>query len=79
MRRPAALFALVVSAAPLAAQGTGRQFTADDYARSERLLSTHTAPLVYGASVNPHWLVDGRFWYENQTREGTDPVGLRTL
>jgi len=56
----------------LVAQGTGRQFTADDYARSERLLSRHTDPLVYGASVNPRWLVDGRFWYENQIREGTE-------
>jgi dipeptidyl-peptidase-4 len=72
MRLPAALVALVVLAAPLVAQGTGRQFTADDYARSERLLSRHTDPLVYGASVNPRWLVDGRFWYENQIREGTE-------
>jgi dipeptidyl-peptidase-4 len=72
MRGFAVLLVLVVLAVPLAAQSTGRQFTADDYARSERFLSTHTAPLVYGASVNPHWLVDGRFWYENQIREGTE-------
>lgn len=72
MRGFAVLLVLVVLAVPLAAQSTGRQFTAGDYARSERFLSTHTAPLVYGASVNPHWLVDGRFWYENQIREGTE-------
>ena len=72
MRLPAALFALVAFAAPGAAQDTIRQLTADDYARSERLLSEHTEALVYGASVTPHWLVDGRFWYENRIREGIE-------
>ena len=74
MRLAAALFALVVVAAPAVAQDTSRQLTADDYARSERLLSQYTSALVYGASVVPHWLADGRFWYENRIREGTEFV-----
>ena len=74
MRLAAALFALVVVAAPAVAQDTSRQLTADDYARSERLLSQYTSALVYGASVDPHWLADGRFWYENRIREGTEFV-----
>ncbi len=74
MRLAAALFALVVVAAPAVAQDTSRQLTADDYARSERLLSQYTSALVYGASVDPHWLTDGRFWYENRVREGTEFV-----
>ena len=73
MRFPAALFfALVVVAAPATAQDTRRQLTADDYARSERLLSRYTDPLVFGASVTPHWLADGRFWYERRVPEGTE-------
>ena len=74
MRLAAALFALVVVAAPAVAQDTSRQLTADDYARSERLLSQYTSALVYGASVDPHWLADGQFWYENRIREGTEFV-----
>ena len=72
MRLPAALFSLVVVAAPATAQDTSRRLTADDYARSERLLSRHTEALVYSASVIPHWLADGRFWYQNRVREGTE-------
>ena len=74
MRLCAALLALVVVAAPSAAQEAARQLTADDYARSERFLSQHTNPLVYGASVSPQWLDDGRFWYENRVREGAEYV-----
>jgi dipeptidyl aminopeptidase/acylaminoacyl peptidase len=74
MRLAAALFAFVMVAVPAMAQDTSRQLTADDYARSERLLSQHTSALVYGASVVPHWLADGRFWYENRIREGTEFV-----
>jgi dipeptidyl aminopeptidase/acylaminoacyl peptidase len=50
------------------------QLTAADYARAERLLDASTAPLVFGASVTPRWLPDGRFWYANRVRGGTEYV-----
>jgi hypothetical protein len=45
------------------AQSPPRVLTADDYARAERFLSYHTAPLVLNAGVRVTWLPDGRFWY----------------
>jgi len=46
--------------------------TVEDYARAERLLATHTDPLVLGGSVDPRWMPDGRFWYENRINEGVE-------
>ncbi|MBT7123814.1 MAG: hypothetical protein HN899_01490, partial [Gemmatimonadales bacterium] len=66
------LFALV--ATPSLAQNTPRQVTAEDYARAERQLQQHTSPLVFGGAVSPNWMDDGRFWYENQTSEGSEFV-----
>ncbi|MDH4043784.1 MAG: DPP IV N-terminal domain-containing protein, partial [Gemmatimonadota bacterium] len=63
---------LSVSISAAAAQRP--QVTADDYARAERFLRQHTAPLVLGASVRPTWLDDGRFWYQNDFAEGTEFV-----
>jgi dipeptidyl-peptidase-4 len=51
-----------------------RALTADDYARAERFLDYNTAPLVYGASVRPTWLSDGRFWYRNAIPQGQEFV-----
>jgi dipeptidyl aminopeptidase/acylaminoacyl peptidase len=64
--------ALAAAGVPSAAQTT--QLTADDYARAERFLSEQTSPLVYGASVRPQWLDDGRFWYSNAIPGGTEFV-----
>ena len=50
------------------------QVTAADYARAERFLRQHTAPLVLRASVRPTWLADGRFWYRNDIAEGAEFV-----
>ncbi|WP_425599688.1 prolyl oligopeptidase family serine peptidase [Luteimonas abyssi] len=36
---------------------------ADDYARAERVLDTRLRGSVRNATVTPHWLPDGRFWY----------------
>ncbi|MGH7483071.1 MAG: DPP IV N-terminal domain-containing protein [Longimicrobiales bacterium] len=48
--------------------------TAEDYADAERFLRAYTAPLVFGASVDAVWLPDGRFWYRNDTPDGTEFV-----
>ncbi len=46
--------------------------TAEDYARAESFLGSATAPLVFGASVQPNWLSGDRFWYRNTTPEGAE-------
>jgi dipeptidyl aminopeptidase/acylaminoacyl peptidase len=65
--------ALLVSAAPLAAQQP-RQLTTDDYARAEQFLGAATAPLVRGIAGPPTWLPDGRFWYRTTTADGAEFV-----
>ncbi|HCK34853.1 MAG TPA: S9 family peptidase, partial [Gemmatimonadetes bacterium] len=80
MRFSSALLALFIST-PLVAQDGTREITADDYRRAERFLSQNTSALVFGASVSPQWLEDGRFWYRSTGPGGTefmivDPAGL---
>lgn len=49
------------------------QLTDLDYARAERFLPWNAERLVFGLSVEPHWLDDGqRYWYRNQTRRGSE-------
>ena len=50
------------------------QVTAADYARAEGLLRTYTAPLVFGATVNPTWLGGDRMWYRNAISDGSEFV-----
>ena len=70
--------ALVLPAAALTAQQP-RALTAADYSRAEHALAPYAAPLVYGSSVRPTWLPDGRFWYRTTSATGSqfvlvDPV-----
>ena len=52
-----------------------RHLTAEDYARAERFLPWHLSPLLRNVEVRPSWTLGGdRFWYERQTREGTEAV-----
>jgi dipeptidyl-peptidase-4 len=48
--------------------------TTKDYARAESFLPYNTYPLVYNAWVEPHWLSNDRFWYANETPQGTEYV-----
>ncbi|MEM7416123.1 MAG: DPP IV N-terminal domain-containing protein [Gemmatimonadota bacterium] len=64
--------ALLVGVSAVAAQAP--QLTADDYARAERFLNQHTNALVFGATVRPQWLEDGRFWYRNTIPDGHEFV-----
>ncbi|MEX1128635.1 MAG: DPP IV N-terminal domain-containing protein [Vicinamibacterales bacterium] len=74
MRRriPALALALAVAAAALPVLAQQRAVTADDYARAERFLSSHTTPLVLRSGVRPTWLEDGRFWYRITTGKGSE-------
>lgn len=53
---------------------------AADYQRAERVHDSHLRGALRNASVLPHWLADGRFWYERETTQGrrqavlVDPV-----
>ena len=67
------LIATLALAVPLAAQraDTLRVFTAEDYARAERLMPYNVAPLVLHSGVRPVFLADGRFWYHVTTESGS--------
>ncbi|MCC7415816.1 MAG: DPP IV N-terminal domain-containing protein [Acidobacteria bacterium] len=62
------------SAQPPAPAPARPALTADDYARAERFLSYHTAPLVLHGGVRPTWLPDDRFWYRTVTERGVEMV-----
>jgi dipeptidyl aminopeptidase/acylaminoacyl peptidase len=52
-----------------------RRLTAQDYARAEQFLPWQVDRLVRNVEVQPHWIEDSDcFWYERQTREGTEIV-----
>ena len=56
-----------------------RALTAADYNRAEHALAPYAMPLVFGGSVRPTWLSDGRFWYRTTSATGVqfilvDPV-----
>jgi len=44
--------------------------TAEDYARGEKALNTHTSPLIFRDEVHPNWIGEHRFWYRNSIPEG---------
>lgn len=43
---------------------------AADYQRAERVHDSHLRGALRNASVLPHWLDDGRFWYEREDAQG---------
>ena len=63
---PAAPPALAAVQLPAAA------VTAEDYARAESFLAASANGLVFGASVQPHWLPGDRFWYRNTVPGGAE-------
>jgi hypothetical protein len=67
------ILTLFVAAVPAAAQQPV-QLTAEDYARAERFLGEHAAPLVSGVPGPITWLQDGRFWYRATTVAGAEFV-----
>lgn len=49
-------------------------FTADDYARAEKMLGYNTGQLVDRGAVRPTFLPDGKFWYRALTPTGIEYV-----
>ncbi|MFI5281453.1 MAG: DPP IV N-terminal domain-containing protein, partial [Gemmatimonadales bacterium] len=72
--RTSVLLALLCAAALPAVGQQPRVLTTDDYARAERFMGYNTNPLVSGGAVRPTWLADERFWYRNQTADGSEFV-----
>ncbi len=72
----AVMAASCLSTAVLPAQtAPGRPaVTAEDYARAERFLGPHTAPLVLHGRVSPTWGTNDRFWYRTSTERGEEFV-----
>ncbi|MEP6903837.1 MAG: DPP IV N-terminal domain-containing protein, partial [Actinomycetota bacterium] len=66
-------FLLIACATSVFAQQS-RVFTADDYARAEKMLGYNTGPLVDRGAVRPTFLPDGRFWYRAMTPTGSEFV-----
>ena len=72
LRLAAPLVCLAAAGIPLSAQRAA--VTSADYARAEKFLAANLAGLVIGGSLTPNWLPDGRFWFRNQTLNGTEIV-----
>ena len=75
--RTTAILTLVLALAaidPAVAQNPGIMLTADDYAAAERLLATHTRPLVVHDDVQANWISDDRMWYRNTIIGGAEFV-----
>ena len=71
------LFAVLPVAVALSASAQQKDsVTTKDYARAESFLSYNTFPLVYKAWIDPHWLSNDRFWYANETPQGTEYVSI---
>ena len=70
-----ALVALAaLGAARLGAEQPPEAPTGADYARAESYLAANASGLVFGASVRPRWLDDGRFWYRVAVAGGVEFV-----
>ena len=72
--------ALLACAALLFPIHAAHALQAADYQRAERVHDSHLRGALRNASVLPHWLADGRFWYERENTQGrrqavlVDPV-----
>src|SRR5262245_45736575 len=52
----------------------GKVFTADDYARAEKMLGYSTNPLIDRGAVRPSWQADGKFWYRVPTPTASEYI-----
>jgi len=73
MRTRLTLFAVLLAAAPVAAQQP-TALTAADYARAEKYLAQQTVPLVLKGAVRANWITPDQFWYRNAIAEGAEYV-----
>lgn len=65
---------LIAAAAIFAQQPSPRVYTAEDYARAEKMLGYNTAQLVDRAAIRPTFLDNGQLWYRALTPTGSEYV-----
>jgi len=68
------IVALLISTFTFVVAAQRPAFTAEDYARAEKMLAYNTGPLVDRSGVRPTFLPDGRFWYRVMTATGSEFV-----
>jgi dipeptidyl aminopeptidase/acylaminoacyl peptidase len=67
------LFFLLFTTATFSLHAQSRDsLTTSDYARAERYLYYHTAPLVDHGAVRPNWVTDDNFWFRDMTATGSN-------
>jgi dipeptidyl-peptidase 4 len=61
------------------AQNSNKSLTATDYEQAVKYLGFNTNKLVFNSNVNPNWLSNGDFWYNNTTPKGKEIVVIHTV
>ncbi|TAF71874.1 MAG: S9 family peptidase [Flavobacterium sp.] len=60
------------------AQNSNKTLTATDYEQAVKYLGFNTNKLVFNSNVNPNWLPNGDFWYNNTTPKGNEIVVIHS-
>lgn len=61
------------------AQNSNKTLTSTDYEQAVKYLGFNTNKLVFNSNVNPNWLPNGDFWYNNTTSKGKEIVVIHTV
>nr|WP_315146656.1 DPP IV N-terminal domain-containing protein [uncultured Flavobacterium sp.] len=61
------------------AQNSNKTLTETDYEQAVKYLGFNTNKLVFNSNVNPNWLANGDFWYNNTTLKGKEIVVIHTV
>lgn len=73
------LIGAVLLAFSIQAQNNSKTLTATDYEQAVKFLGFNTNKLVFNNAVNPNWLPNGDFWYNNTTPKGKEIVVIHTV
>jgi dipeptidyl-peptidase-4 len=73
------LIGAVLLAFSIQAQNNSKTLTATDYEQAVKFLGFNTNKLVFNSAVNPNWLPNGDFWYNNTTPKGKEIVVIHTV
>lgn len=72
------LIGAVLIAFSIQAQNNSKTLTTTDYEQAVKYLGFNTNKLVFNSAVNPNWLPNGDFWYNNTTPKGKEIVVIHT-
>lgn len=73
------LIGAVLLAFSIQAQNNSKTLTATNYEQAVKFLGFNTNKLVFNSAVNPNWLPNGDFWYNNTTPKGKEIVVIHTV